>query len=283
MALIDTLKQKDKFTPAENQIAEYILNSSKTLVDMSLEELADTIYVSKSTIIRFCKKLGFKGHHELCVALAKEINTFSSSDYVIDQMTPFQSSDDPVTVADKVLAMDYYGVTETYHRIDIPRLMKTARIINEKKSLTLYAMDFGVPYAQYFSQRLSFIGFDSRVSAIGQYGAGSASMQAPGSAALFISYQGDQRILINAASVLREKHIPIILITGTPECELGRYADEVILIPVQEQQSRAASYGSGMGLMLTLDVLYAEVFFLDFDKNEKTLTANEEIRKRLSE
>ena len=59
MKIADKIKNREEFTPTENTIAKYLQENSRDVVGMSLDELANTLYVSKSSIIRFCKKLGF--------------------------------------------------------------------------------------------------------------------------------------------------------------------------------------------------------------------------------
>lgn len=53
----------DSFTDAEKKIAKfYIGNSEKT--DFSVKAISEKLYVSNSTLIRFAKKLGYKGYRE---------------------------------------------------------------------------------------------------------------------------------------------------------------------------------------------------------------------------
>ena len=57
MRIETKLRDRESFTPTENQIISYINEHTGLAINMSLEELSDQLYVSKSTIIRFCKKL----------------------------------------------------------------------------------------------------------------------------------------------------------------------------------------------------------------------------------
>ena len=57
MRISSKIKDRESFTPTENEIIRFIQTNSDQAVNMTLDELAETIYVSKSTIIRFCKKL----------------------------------------------------------------------------------------------------------------------------------------------------------------------------------------------------------------------------------
>ena len=93
MRIIDQIRNRESFTPTENTLAKYLEENSRQVVNMSLEQLANTLYVSKSSIIRFCKKLGFKGHKELCVKLAKEMDTFVYDSELVNPSNPYREND----------------------------------------------------------------------------------------------------------------------------------------------------------------------------------------------
>lgn len=57
------------FTDSDKYIAKYILNHSEKVLTSTIEELAEYCSVSKSTIIRFTKKLNLDGFSELKVLL----------------------------------------------------------------------------------------------------------------------------------------------------------------------------------------------------------------------
>ncbi|MDO4670086.1 MAG: MurR/RpiR family transcriptional regulator [Aerococcus sp.] len=67
--LIDQLENKTNFTNTEAVVARYILEHLLEINDMTIVDLAKQTYTSKSTIIRFCKKLGLSGF----VALQKKL------------------------------------------------------------------------------------------------------------------------------------------------------------------------------------------------------------------
>ncbi|MDQ7797089.1 MAG: RpiR family transcriptional regulator, partial [Spirochaetia bacterium] len=51
----------EDFSDKERRIADYILANPAKAVHPSIEELSESIGVSVSTLVRFVKKLGFKG------------------------------------------------------------------------------------------------------------------------------------------------------------------------------------------------------------------------------
>jgi len=63
------VKNYSNFTDSDRYIAKYILNHDDVALSSTIEELAEYCSVSKSTIIRFTKKLGLDGFSELKVLL----------------------------------------------------------------------------------------------------------------------------------------------------------------------------------------------------------------------
>lgn len=49
----------------ELELSKYILENFELIPNMSVNELANNTYISKSSVIRFCQKLGFSGYTEL--------------------------------------------------------------------------------------------------------------------------------------------------------------------------------------------------------------------------
>lgn len=62
------------FTDSDKYVAKYILNHPKVALSSTIEELAEYCSVSKSTIIRFTKKIGLDGFSELKVLLKMNTN-----------------------------------------------------------------------------------------------------------------------------------------------------------------------------------------------------------------
>lgn len=75
------LNQIDSSNFSENDqlILDYFISHKNHLPYLSLSDICKDLYLSNSTIVRFCQKIGFKGFNELKFALRNELN--SSSDF----------------------------------------------------------------------------------------------------------------------------------------------------------------------------------------------------------
>ena len=72
MKLEKRIELCDSMTPLESEIASYILNNKDAVTKLKIQELADILFISKSAIHRFVKKIGFNGFNDLKVSIAKE-------------------------------------------------------------------------------------------------------------------------------------------------------------------------------------------------------------------
>src|SRR3982751_6041831 len=59
--------------PSERRVVELILADTVGIVETTAQDLADRAGVARSTVIRTCQSLGYRGYPQLRVALAREL------------------------------------------------------------------------------------------------------------------------------------------------------------------------------------------------------------------
>ena len=67
-------QNKNKFSELDNEITKFILEHAEEITDLNITELAEKIHVSKSSVLRLTKKLGFSGYSEFKYFLRQENN-----------------------------------------------------------------------------------------------------------------------------------------------------------------------------------------------------------------
>lgn len=282
MKIIDQIRSKDMFTPTERTIAEYLEKNSREAVNLSLDELAGRLYVSKSSIIRFCKKLGFKGHKELSVQLAKELNTFIFDDKVLNPSFPYEPGDDRKKIADKTYTLNLGALEDTYQDLNLDQIYGIAKVIHDQGKVYIYSVESSYLNAKWLELGLRDIGIEARLITIPGSNVHQALRQESDSAALFIQYSERQEGLVRPAQVLKEKKIPVYLITGPKKGPLGNYATETVSISYYEPDPKVYPIGSFMAVKLVTDILYADLFNMDYQKNMDRIQKEERDRKKLS-
>lgn len=266
--MIDKIRDRESFTPTESQIAGFIRDNSREVVNMSLDDLAEKLYVSKSTIIRFCKKLGVSGHKELCVELAKELTTFAGTSRTPSSSSlPFEHYDDRKVIADKLVTLHYRALNDTFQDLNVEAVYRIAKEIREKKNVYVYALEGTYLTALDFETKLQSIGYVTNGTILPGMVLQRAAVQPPESIALIISYYANEQAMIQAAKILNSRKIPVMLIRGPFHGTLEKFADEIAEAGFLEDLPKIGSLGSRTSVLLVLDLLFLYIFNMDYEKN----------------
>ena len=272
------LRDRNSFTSAENEIIDYVLEHPGQVISMPLDELSEKLYISKSTIIRFCKKLGFAGHKEFCVQLARELNTFMINEKELDPSFPFAKEDSNRIVAEKLLALKTKALNDTYAELNLETLYTLAKAIHEHKSVSIYTTDENRFCCLELEWRLENLGYNANVIYLQNSLLKRASSQNQDTAALLVSYNARSTALAQAARILSDKKIPVYLIAGPLKGMIDKSADYIIRVGYYEPLPKAAPFGSSSGLSFILDLLYGYLFEMDHDQNKAIVKADHELQ-----
>ncbi len=281
MRIIDKIRSRENLTPTESTLAIFLQEHSKEATNMSLNELAETLHASKSSIIRFCKKLGYKGHKELCVQLAKELDTFVFNGKELNFSLPFEAMDTKQTLAEKVYALSIGALNEVWNSIDVDKLNKIAKMIYERKKLYIYAGDDASLIAYEFQRKLRTINFSAFMESGISSNIRQAVLQEQDSIGLFIYYSESSDAMLKVAKTLSQKKIPMIVITGPDKGGLSVYGTETISISYYEPTPKISGFGSSIAMEFILNILYAEIFNLDYEKNMKMIIDVDDVKKKI--
>ena len=109
-AIYTIRSQYSSLSTKEKQIADFILENPKESVNPSIEELAERIGISESTMVRFAKKLGYSGYQRFRIALARE--TISAQQQLFE--SEVREGDDIADVVFKHACCEFYFAFELF-------------------------------------------------------------------------------------------------------------------------------------------------------------------------
>lgn len=108
------INQKYKeLNATERGLAAVILNNQEEIVDMTIRELADACHSSKSTVLRFIKKLGLSGFSELKYVLKWQEQLPEAEKPYKDDLV-----NDIRLYLDQLVQWDFYEICETIANAD---------------------------------------------------------------------------------------------------------------------------------------------------------------------
>ena len=264
----------ENLTPVEVRIGNYIMNHKETILNCTIQDLEKEVFVSKSAIHRFCKKIGLNGFNDLKVELAKEEKM--EEENWVDANVPFYEKDHAKEIANKLMDLYKSTIQDTYKCLDAKRIDEIAKIIIGATYVDVYAIGHNENIAQNFKQKMLNIG--KIVNCPSAYYEQSLITLASNSdhVVIVLSYSGAMWSNQLRSQFLK-KNVPVILITRAGVKEES--ADNVYHLFISDSenlQNRISQFSSHIAMQYIMDVLYGAIYNLNRTKN------NQYIRKSMS-
>lgn len=268
MLLDNMIKLCSALTPVENDVAGYIMANKEAVIHMSIQQLADQTYISKSAIHRFCKKIGLKGFNELKVKLAQDLSDMAKDDEVIDVNYPFEKHDSQKMIASRLLKLYETTIRDTYNYIDPIEMEKITRLLYKASVVDIYTHAHNLNSAENFQDKMLTIG--RNVNCPGSfYKQRMTVLAASGDhVALVLSYSGKATFVLPVIKMLHEKKIPVILIGKAGSNLYPQYITHHLSISDRENlRDRISQFASHIAMQYILDVLFGCIYNIDRKKN----------------
>src|SRR4030095_8601727 len=72
-SLVKSRAERDQMSAIERRIADFILENAHLLRDYSSQQLANSLGISQSSVVKCSQKLGFKGYPDLKVSVSEAV------------------------------------------------------------------------------------------------------------------------------------------------------------------------------------------------------------------
>ena len=121
---------------------------------MSLQDLYNALYFSKSAIHRFCKKIGCTGFNDVKVQLSQDLSNNKLTQHDIDVNYPFIKSDAPMDIAEKLVKLYETSVRDTMACLEPSILQDVASILFHAKKIDIYTHAHNMHVAKNFQDQM---------------------------------------------------------------------------------------------------------------------------------
>jgi RpiR family transcriptional regulator, carbohydrate utilization regulator len=216
--------------PAEQRVAKLVLADARSFASLPIGELAERSNVSKPTVVRFCRSVGYDGLADFKLKLAGNMN----------EGVPFvhravEEDDKPADVIVKVIdntvsALLKYRRDAQDHAFDraMSALVATGRA---GRRIEFYGVGNSGIVAQDAQHKFFRLGVNAVACSDGHVQVMSATMLKAGDCLVVISNSGRSRDLIDAADIARRKGATVIVITssGSPLAQMAQTNGQILL------------------------------------------------------
>jgi RpiR family carbohydrate utilization transcriptional regulator len=261
--------------PAEQRVARLVLADPRSFASLPVTELADRSHVSKPTVVRFCRSVGYDGLADFKLKLAGTVN----------EGVPFvhravDEDDKPGDIVVKVIdntvsALLAYRNEAAGHAFEraIEALAAAGR---NGRRIEFYGVGNSGIVAQDAQHKFFRLGVSATAVSDGHVQVMSATMLQPGDCAVIISNSGRSRDLLDAAEIARRKGATTIVITASdsPLARTAAGAQQILLAADHpEDYDRYSPMVSRLLHLVIIDILTTGV----------ALKLGEELRPMLAE
>lgn len=267
--------ESPNLTELEKTIATYFLENESDLKNESARNVAQKLYVSPSTIIRFCQKIGFEGYNDFREAFLEEAAYLNRHFNGIDPNRPFTKQDSNEVIANKIGALYQETIADSLSLLSSRELEKAAEIINKSKNIVICSAGDTIEMGRTFKNRMIKLGrnviLDDRLDNL-FYEACNASLT---DCFILISYSGETSRLLRIAKKLKEKKIKVIIITSYGENSLSNLFSCKLYVSTREKLvDNLGNFSTLISVSFILDTLYACYFSMNYELNIQTRRKN---------
>ena len=270
MKLEKRIELCDSMTPLESEIASYILNNRDEVMKLKIQELADILFISKSAIHRFVKKIGFNGFNDLKVSIAKEDADLLENNSYINVNYPFQAKDNPRQIAFKLLELYEKAIKDTFEYVDLDQIKAVSQLIDSADVVDIYTHAHNSNIAENFQDKMLSIGrsvncpssfYNQRLTVL-------ASNKKH--VAIILSYSGKATFILPIVKKLYEKGVKVIQIGKAGSNYYSQYVTYHLSISDSENnRDRMSQFSSHIAMQYIMDVLYSCIYNERRKKNTK--------------
>ena len=254
LPLLKIRAERDQMSAIERRIADFIVENAHLLRDYSSQQLANTLKISQSSVVKFSQKLGFKGYPDLKYSVGESIARGDAGE-VNGGAEP--ARDDPhAALAESLWQCKERAEQETRLINPSAAIDTIAAAIGAAGKVFLIGLgEDGIP-ARAFALRLSMLD----ILAVHHFDAvlmtASIAAAAPGDVLLVFSELGQQSTLGKITRQFREKHGKVISVTRHSANPLRAHADLSLLVSAHDERPHVEPLLYQSALRHLLDILF---------------------------
>ena len=221
--MLDRIKASlPSLAPAEQRVGKLVLADPRAFAKLPVTELANRAHVSKPTVVRFCRSMGYDGLSDFKLKLAGSVSEgvpFIHRSVDADDKT----SDVAVKVIDNTVAafLKYRNDASSF------ALENAAKVLAEThqtgRRIEFYGVGNSGIVAQDAQHKFFRLGLNTIAYSDGHMQVMSASLLQPGDCVVIISNSGRTRDLMDACDIAKKRGATTIVITasGSPLAGIG--------------------------------------------------------------
>lgn len=269
--------QLEMYPPSMRRVAEAINSRPQIVLELTISQLARACETSETSVVRFCRTLGFTGYSPLRLQMAAELAAETAqrgtdAPYGADIL----ATDSLADMVAKISGSELFGIQETASSLDLVALQAVIDHILHASRVLVFGIGASNVGAQDLAQKLRRIG----LVALGEHDAHSALTSAallkPGDVAIGFSHSGRTRETIELLRIARAAGATTVAITNMDGSAIDAQAHLTLRTAVRETTFRSGAMASRIAQLTLVDYIFVGVARSNYEQSVQALRSTRE-------
>ncbi|MDC3413820.1 MurR/RpiR family transcriptional regulator [Aquibacillus sp. 3ASR75-11] len=243
-------------TKSAQKVADFVLENLDQVMYYSVTDLADEVGVGETTVLRFCKKIGFKGYQEFKLSIAQNVPNE-------------QESDEPESpnLIQSISTNTIQAIKHTASMISESDLNSAVRLLEDANSIHFFGVGTSGLTALDAKSRFLRIGRRTESITDSHLQAMTAATLSEGDVVVGISVSGSTRDTVRSLEIAKENGAKIIAITYYSRSPITQLANIVLNGGGKESPLEGGSLTAKMSQLFVIDLLCTGMALLNKDSS----------------
>jgi len=258
--------------PSEQRIADLFLAAPAETAGLSIADLAQRCDTSTTSVVRFCKRLGYDHVRELRNHVLRDVEreTFDTA-ALPDVSGDIDRNDTLADIVAKVSLAETLSLADTAKVLDTESLRQSVEAISAAPRVDIFGVGASSIVGLDLQRKLTRIGRTALEWSDPHAAWTSAATLQPGYVAIAVSHSGATTDTIEFLRLARAAGATTIAITNHAGAELARHADIVLTTAARETGFRSGALGSRIAQLMVVDCVFIGVAQSSYDRSMEAL------------
>ncbi|MCK0472379.1 MurR/RpiR family transcriptional regulator [Halalkalibacter sp. APA_J-10(15)] len=248
-------QHKHSLTKSETKIYDYITSHIDQVLYYSLTELSEACDVAEATLLRFFRKLHFKGFQDFKFALAQEVSS---------KRTPNEENS---TYIEKIRNYMVQAIHNSYDLIDALALEAAVKTIAQAHDVVIFGIGSSGIAANDMENRLLRIGKHIQAVTDPHTQVMRASSMTKETVVIAISVTGSTKDIVDTIQIAKAQGATIIAITNYLKSPLTKLANQVLLTSAKESPLDSGSLITKVAQLYLIDLICTGVTLENYEQS----------------
>ena len=258
----------DTLTRSEKKVSEVVISDPLFVVHHSITEVSGRAGVADTTVVRFCRKLGFRGYFDFRIALTQQIPASEMPEEFNETISATDTVDD---IIKKLVRFNHRAIDETVSLMQPDEVRKAIDCFESASRILFYGIGNSGFMAQEAQLKFMRIGLNTSYYTDGHTMAMSAATLTPNDLVLGISFSGSSKDLVDAMGIASKSGAKTICITHHMKSPVTKYSDIILLFGSRSSALQSGMLSTRASQFFVIDVLYTEYLRRHHEQSFSTL------------